>query len=344
MVPSHDCREIVARFRAKRILVVGDVMLDEYIWGKVQRISPEAPVPVVEVERKSYLAGGAANVARNLVSLGATVYLVGLAGDDPEGEELAKIFEASGIDASRLVVDPSRPTTVKTRVVAHSQQVLRIDRESSETPAETTLRRALGQALELVGEVDAVILSDYSKGLLDASLCRGVIGSARRRGLPVVVDPKGRDFSKYAGATAVTPNKLEAALAVGRDLLDENGLVEAALELRRAVDARAVLVTRGEEGMTLLEDGRDALHLPTFGRKVFDVTGAGDTVVSAFTLGLAAGTGMAEAAYIANHAAGIVVGRVGAATVTPRELAAATQRQVVIGPRRPRAAARRAAA
>jgi D-beta-D-heptose 7-phosphate kinase/D-beta-D-heptose 1-phosphate adenosyltransferase len=344
MVPTFACREIVTRFAEKRVLVVGDVMLDEYVWGKVTRISPEAPVPIVEVERKSCLAGGAANVARNLVSLGATVRLVGLVGDDAEGALLAGIFAESGIDGAGLVVDDGRPTTVKTRIVAHGQQVLRIDRESREPLAVPVRRRALAAAIELLPEVDAVVLSDYAKGLVDATVCSGVIRRASLRQMPVVVDPKGRDFSRYAGATAITPNEQEAALAANREIRDEPTLVEVGRALREAIGCRAVLITRGEAGMTLLEDGSDVVHLPTFGRKVYDVTGAGDTVVSTFVLGLAAGAGLAESAYLANHAAGIVVGRLGAATVTPRELIAATARQVIVGSRRSRESRRRTAA
>ena len=332
-------RDIVAGFAGRRVLVVGDVMLDEYVWGRVSRISPEAPVPVVEVEELTHLAGGAANVARNLSSLGGRAYLIGLVGDDAEGLRLRRLFAENGVDASGLVVDPDRPTTVKTRVMAHNQQVVRIDRERRAPPHSETSRRVLALAAERLPEVDAVVVSDYAKGLVDRVVCARVIGLARGRGTPVVIDPKGRDYSKYSGATVITPNKAEAAEAADHDVSSEASLAAAGRRLLRSLGCEAVLVTRGEEGLSLfLADGQ-ITHLPTFGRRVYDVTGAGDTVVSTFVLGLAAGATMAEAAYLANHAAGVVVGRIGAATVSPAELLAASERRDLNGRRRGRPAA-----
>jgi len=336
-------REIVAGFAGKRVLVVGDVMLDEYVWGRVNRISPEAPVPVVEVERLTHLAGGAANVARNLSSLGGKVCLVGLVGDDPQGQQLGRLFAESGVDASDLVVDPERPTTVKTRIMAQSQQVVRIDRERRGPVSADVARRALTLALDRLPDVDAVVLSDYAKGLVDATICAEIVRRARQRGTPVVVDPKGRDYSKYVGATAITPNKAEAALATNRDVSEDGALIEVGRELLRSLRCQAVLVTRGEEGLSLFQADGDVCHLPTFGRKVYDVTGAGDTVVGTFVLGLAAGASMVEAAYLANHAAGIVVGRIGAATVTSAELVAAAERRPFPESRRREASASTAA-
>lgn len=321
-------RQLIDRFANRRVLVVGDVMLDEYVWGRVSRISPEAPVPVVEVERREHLAGGAANVARNLSSLGASVSVVGLVGRDGEGERLAELFAESGVDAAGLIVDPSRPTTVKTRVIAHNQQVVRIDREHRGPVAASIASAALSAALERLPDVEAVVLSDYAKGLLGPGICSGVIEGARGQGVLVVVDPKGRDYSKYARATAITPNKAEAGEAASQELRDEAALVEVGRDLLRSLELDSLLITRGEEGLSLFQASGDVCHLPTFGRKVFDVTGAGDTVVAAFVLSLAAGASAVDAAYVANHAAGIVVGRIGAATVSPEELATALERRL----------------
>jgi D-beta-D-heptose 7-phosphate kinase/D-beta-D-heptose 1-phosphate adenosyltransferase len=211
--------------------------------------------------------------------------------------------------------------------MAHGQQVVRIDRERRDPVAPETARRALSLALERLPEADVVVVSDYAKGLIDPALCAGLGRLARRRATPVVVDPKGRDYSKYAGATAITPNKAEAALAANRDLSEEASLLQVGRDLLDTLSCQGVLITRGEEGLSLFQADGPVVHLPTFGRKVYDVTGAGDTVVGTFALALAAGASMAEAAYLANHAAGIVVGRIGAATVTASELAAAVERR-----------------
>ena len=322
---NERLREIVSLFPGKRILVLGDVMLDEYIWGKVSRISPEAPVPVVEIQRVTYVPGGAANVANNIVSLGGAAYLCGVIGNDEPGQRLVNIFSANGVVADGIVVDPSRPTTLKTRIVAQGQHVVRADWESRE-PVREGIRDALWQYIsETMGIIDVCLISDYNKGVTVASLLSETIELARSLGKPMVVDPKGSDYSKYRGATVVTPNKLEAGQAVNREITTEEDLVYAGQVLLDRLGSEAVLITRGEEGMSLFEREGLVAHVPALARAVYDVTGAGDTVVATLALALAAGANLLEGAYLANYAAGVVVGKVGTATVTPGELRRAIQ-------------------
>jgi rfaE bifunctional protein kinase chain/domain len=296
--------DIVGRFQNKNILVVGDLILDHYIWGKVRRISPEAPVPVVEVEKESFLLGGAANVANNIVSLGARAAVVGIVGKDMAGEA---IFVSN------------RPTTVKTRVVAHNQQVVRFDREDIKYVAGRVLRGVLEHIDSLYRGFDAIIISDYRKGMISGGMISGIVEKSRRKKMFIAVDPKVGHFNFYKGVSVVTPNVAEAASGANIEIRDEKTLVRAGRALLKRLGCRAVLVTRGEQGMSLFEK-KGVSHIPTAARKVYDVTGAGDTVISAFTLACAAGASMAEAAVIANHAAGVVVGEVGTAVATPEQL------------------------
>jgi len=316
-----DIDRIVSRFKDVTVIVAGDIILDQFIWGKVSRISPEAPVPVVEVQKETVLLGGAANVVNNILSLGGRSLICGVIGDDESGRKLLDILQAKAISSDGIIVWQDHRTTVKTRVVAdRRQQVVRFDLENNEQ-----LNQKLRERSHL-GEVDSVILSDYGKGLLSEDLIRGINESAKGEGRMVVVDPKMDNFDYYKGITLVTPNKSEAEIASGIKIVDEESLKRAGEKLQDRFRSQAVLITRGEEGMTLFEKGEKAVNIPTVAKEVYDVTGAGDTVVGVITLARAAGASFTEAAKIANYAAGIVVGKVGTATVTPEELKEAISR------------------
>lgn len=320
MINRERARQIVDRFAGRHLLVIGDLMLDEFIWGEVRRISPEAPVPVVEVRRESLHLGGAGNVVSNLLALGARATIVGVIGDDAAGESLRAAACERGADVSGIVVDRTRPTTIKTRIVAHSQQMLRFDREDRRAigaEVEAMLVERLGAA---ISTAEAVVISDYEKGALTPRLLRCAIESAREAGIPVCLDPKLRQWSHYRGVDVITPNQLEAERASGIEIAGEEGIEEAARWVRQSLSCRNVLMTRGEHGMSLLDEEGRLTHIPTVAREVYDVTGAGDTVIAALALALAAGAEIGEAAVIANHAAGIVVGKVGTATVSREEL------------------------
>jgi D-glycero-beta-D-manno-heptose-7-phosphate kinase len=319
----------IGAFPTCRLLVVGDIMLDEYIWGSVGRVSPEAPVPVVAVKGHTRSPGGAANVAFNIAGLGAKVHLAGLVGADSAGRDVVAILRRNRIDASAVVPDRERPTTVKTRVIAHSQQVVRVDREDNGAPGAQARDALRERTLALVGKVDGIVLSDYRKGVLSPELVGAVIAAARRSGIFVAVDPKRSDFSYYRGCTLITPNKAEAEAALGgRDLSSEIAIWEGGKVLLRRSGAQAVLITRGEEGMSLVERGRKTLfHIPTRTRQVFDVTGAGDTVIGTMAVGLGVGATLRDAALLANAAAGVVVGEVGTVPITAEKLKAALRLQ-----------------
>jgi rfaE bifunctional protein kinase chain/domain len=314
--------QLTARFADRRIAVLGDLMLDEFIWGRVRRISPEAPVPVVEVERQTLVLGGAGNVAANLVALGARPALIGVAGKDADADRLRAAFANVGISSDGIVVDRSRATTLKMRIVAHNQQVVRADRESRAPIAPEVEEAIIARFAGALDTADAVVVSDYNKGLLTPRVLKATLAAARERAIPVCLDPKTRSFTNYQPVTVITPNHQEAAEAAGLAIEDESSLIEAGRRLLGAIDCRAVLVTRGEEGMALFTDGGEVTHIATVAREVYDVTGAGDTVIATLGLALAAGASFAEAAILANHAAGVVVGKVGTATVTRDELLA----------------------
>jgi D-beta-D-heptose 7-phosphate kinase / D-beta-D-heptose 1-phosphate adenosyltransferase len=313
---------LLNRFDAARVLVLGDVMLDRFVYGSVERISLEAPIPVVAVERFVDTAGGAANVARNLAAMGARTLLLGVTGNDPWAEDLRVQLASSPSIEPHLVVDPSRPTTVKTRYVADGQQVMRADRESRVPLAEDVERRLLGKFQDVLRRVDVVILSDYAKGVFTDSVTRLAITAARSAGKTVIVDPKSRDFTKYRGATVLTPNRLELQLACGHECLTDEQVTQGA---RGSIDqgiCEAMVVTRGKDGMSVLTRDGQAVHLRTTARQVFDVSGAGDTAVAAMSLGVAAGGHIVDASTLANLAAGIVVGKPGTAIVTTVEIIA----------------------
>ncbi len=303
------------------ILVIGDIMLDRYWWGSVTRISPEAPVPVVRLDKTSVTLGGAANVAANIAGLGMTPEMIGVVGNDGESRELGGIMSAAGLSVSGLVSLSTRPTTVKTRVVAHGQQVTRVDQEVASPLTEQEESAVLDRILTFLPGTKAVVVSDYAKGLLTENILRQIIEKSGSAGIPVLVDPKGKRYSKYSGATILTPNKREAAEACSMDE-SEAGVVEhAGRVLLDELGLDALLITRGEEGMTLFESSNEPRHMPTRAREIYDVTGAGDTVIAAMAVGLAAGKSFADAAAVANAAAGLAVEQVGTTIVTKEMLA-----------------------
>jgi rfaE bifunctional protein kinase chain/domain len=320
---------LFSAFRTKRLLVVGDVMLDEFIWGAVSRISPEAPVPVVEVKSEDAYPGGAANVARNLLPFCAQVSVSGLVGDDSFAGELDGLLAASGINTAGLLRDPEYQTIVKTRIVARNQQVVRIDREKRRALSDGMRAKALEFFAGMLPQVDAIILEDYGKGFLTQALVDDLAALTKDTGIIVTVDPNPNNPLHWRGASAIKPNRSEAFQAAG---LDETGLrspatLDAALEeLGRRLfsqwDTEMLLITLSEQGMALLKKNELPYRLPALAREVFDVSGAGDTAIALFTLALTAGATPQEAAEISNHASGVVVGKVGTATLTPAELAA----------------------
>lgn len=304
------------------VLVVGDVMLDRYLWGSVERISPEAPVPVVRLESQNYRAGGAANVAANLAGLGISCRVLGVLGDDEEGRLLKGVIASLGVFSDSLVVLSGRVTTTKTRVIGGHQQMLRLDREADPVLNEDSDDLIERQAKDLLAEQpDVVILSDYAKGVLSARLCRNLIDRAQAVGIPVLVDPKGHDYSKYQGATALTPNLREIAQACQMSGASPDVVLDAATELRRDLGLDFMVVTCGERGMVLLEP-KQSQQLPATARQVFDVSGAGDTVIATLAAGLVGGLSRVEALRLANMAAGIVVGKVGTVPIQKAELLA----------------------
>jgi rfaE bifunctional protein kinase chain/domain len=313
-------RAYVKKFNTGKVLVVGDLILDQYIWGPVSRISPEAPVPVVNVSSETLQLGGAANVSNNIRSLGGRVDLCGVIGADEAGRQFTAVLQSRGIQSDGILTDRDRPTTRKTRVVAHNQQLVRFDVERAHPISgvfEARIRRYIAACIRSAA---AVVVSDYAKGVVTPRLMSDLMALADRHGIPVIVDPKVAHIEFYKGAAVLTPNHLETLQAVGMHGDDEATLVEAGRQLHERLGSRAVLITRGERGMTLIEEGAQITHIPTVARQVFDVTGAGDTVVATLSLAMAAGAPMRQAARLANHAAGIVVGMIGTGTVTASEL------------------------
>lgn len=301
------------QFSKTRLLVVGDVMLDRYWFGDTKRISPEAPVPIVQVEKIDERLGGAANVARNVAALGAQTTILGIAGNDEPGKRVIELLKASGVD-SQLEIDAKVPTIVKLRVIARQQQLIRLDFE--ETPSEQALAHKLERFEKLVGSADVVILSDYGKGALGQ--VAHMIEQARAQKKIVLVDPKGEDYEKYRGATVLTPNRSELRQVVGQWSSEED-LTRRAQDLRRSLNLQALLLTRSEEGMSLFTE-QGVSHVKAQAREVFDVSGAGDTVIATLAVALAAGWPIEKAMGLANRAGGIVVGKLGTATVTSEEL------------------------
>jgi D-glycero-beta-D-manno-heptose-7-phosphate kinase len=306
------------RFSGKTILIVGDVMLDEFIWGRVRRISPEAPVPVVEVLDETYRLGGSANVAANVRALDGTPIPIGIIGRDRAADTLLDLFAKSGIDASGLI-QPDRPTTLKSRVIAHNQQIVRTDRENKKALSPEMNADLAAAFIRHLPQASAVIVSDYDKSVVNRDLLSAILPKAQAAQVPVFLDPKVHHADYYRPITMITPNQREAELLTGLAIEDDTALAEAGRKLLQRFECEYALITRGEEGMVLF-DRTSSHHLPTFAREVFDVTGAGDTVIATLALARAAGASMEESAILANHAAGVVVGKIGTATVSPPEL------------------------
>jgi rfaE bifunctional protein kinase chain/domain len=311
---------IFSHWGGRRILVLGDVMLDEYLWGNVSRISPEAPVPVVEVIKESLKLGGAANVALNVKSLGDEPILVGVIGNDRNGERMKEALSATGIVPEGIFIDGGRQTTVKTRVIAHHQQVVRADRENTEEISKEMGDKIISFVKGKINNIGGVIISDYGKGLITYQLLSELIALCNQNEIFVAVDPKETHFMNYKEVSLITPNHHEAGFAYGKRIKDEKILEEVGWGLLDKLKVKSLLITRGEQGMSLFEFDRTLTHLPTRAKRVFDVTGAGDTVISAFVCAYVAGANYKEAALISNHAAGIVVGEIGTAQVTKEEL------------------------
>jgi rfaE bifunctional protein kinase chain/domain len=321
-IPAARLREILGAIKACKVMVIGDVMVDKYVWGSVSRISPEAPVPVVDISEETTRLGGAANVASNIVSLHASCTVFGVTGDDAEGADLRREIEARGIDTSGIALSGGRPTTIKTRVIAHSQQVVRTDRESRAELTGREEKSMIDGIIGRLGEFNGAIISDYGKGVITRRLLDALIPEARSLEVTLSVDPKETHFLNYKQVSLITPNVYEAGSAIGKRISDEQSLIGGGWELFDILTPDALLITRGENGMSLFQAGRRYTHFPTVSRHVYDVTGAGDTVITSFTLALCAGASMSEAAHIANHSAGIVIRDVGTGTVEPGELIA----------------------
>jgi D-beta-D-heptose 7-phosphate kinase/D-beta-D-heptose 1-phosphate adenosyltransferase len=312
-------KQLIKKFSNTGILIIGDFMIDRYIWGTVDRISPEAPVPVVEVSKESLLLGGAANVAHNILSLGGKVFLAGVIGLDEAGESLKHLMEEKGINTRGIFEEMNRPTTVKTRIYAHDQQVVRYDTEMKSDIGRTVQSKLLVYVQSCLSEIKAIILSDYCKGVITKNFVRKLIELTGSK-IFISVDPKIGHFDYYKGVTLVTPNINEASFGSGINITDDTTLARAGKVLLKKLQSRAVLITRGDKGMMLFERNGKITNIPTIAREVYDVTGAGDTVIAVMTLCHSAGAKLSDAAVIANHAAGIVVGKHGSAVVTAKDI------------------------
>lgn len=316
----------ISAFSRCRVLVVGDLMIDEYLWGEVGRISPEAPVPVVTVRNESYTLGGAGNVVNNLVALGADVSTVGVIGTGRTGGQLLTTLREKGLDTAGIFQEPQRPTTRKARIIAGSQQVLRIDWETRQEISPATLSAMMDCLEARIPEADVVLISDYGKGLLSRPVLKNLLAIAHRHDKTTIADPKGFDFSKYAGATLLTPNRKEAAQASGIEIIDGATLADAAGSLLEKIGIENLLITCGQDGMVLFRPDREPHRIRSRARQVFDVSGAGDTVLAVLGLAVATGASLEQAAAVANTAAGVVVSKVGTATVSEAELVRAMGR------------------
>ncbi len=321
-------KQVISSFHNTKVLVVGDLILDEFIWGNVSRISPEAPVPVVWVERENFMPGGASNVANNIRALGGEVYVAGVVGNDSRGEALGGLLRKKGVHCEGIVSDESRPTTQKTRVIAHHQQVVRIDREVVKPLSGRVLDEILDFIKGRLPDVDALIIEDYGKGVIVPGLVSEIVKLAKKHRKIISVDPKETHFSYYRGVTTLTPNHHEAAAMAGFKIKDDTSLEKAGNLILKKLRSDSAIITLGENGMAIFEHGKKMVKIPTVAQEVFDVSGAGDTVISALTLALAAGATALEAAYISNYAAGIVVGKVGVAVTNPEELLQRIRKEV----------------
>jgi len=319
-VSQKALRQYIQRFPQASLLVIGDLILDHYVMGRVSRISPEAPVPVVHVESETLRLGGAANVFNNILALGGKADLCGVIGADESGRLLLKELGQTRSGRGGVIIDHDRPTTRKSRVIAHNQQIVRYDMEGRQELKGTLQKRLLRYVESRIRELSCIVVSDYAKGVVSAALMTELTRMAALRKIPIIVDPKVEHFSYYKGVTVMTPNHLEATQAAVLHGDDDQTINQAGALIRQRLGCQSVLITRGEKGMSLYEGEGTSWHLPTQARQVYDVTGAGDTVIGTLALALATGANMREAATLANHAAGIVVGMVGTATVSPKQL------------------------
>lgn len=331
--PSHKykgklLKEFIDRFSQARVLVIGDIILDEYVWGDVSRISPEAPVPVVEIKQETQMLGGAANVVHNMAKLGAKPILCGVIGEDVSGKIILNNIQKLDLRIDGILSERERPTSVKTRVVARNQQVVRFDRESRRDIRTESIKKILGFIEKNLSQLDTIVVSDYGKGVVSGPLMkqlRELIDTMKERSVLLAVDPKTGNFQYYHGVDVLTPNHYEAGAFCGIEILDDETLKRAGKKILNDLACRSVLITQGRQGMTLFEEDGGITHIPTVAKKVFDVTGAGDTVIGTFALGLASGLDLKSAAILSNCAAGIVVGEVGTSTVSTQDLKTALE-------------------
>ncbi len=313
-------REFLENFSGVKVLILGDVMLDQYWWGDVSRISPEAPVPIVALNKKTAVAGGAANVAANVAGLGAVPYLIGIVGDDAESEVLKQTLQKNHVTGIHLISSALRPTTVKTRVIADNQQVVRVDREDVhglEKPLEEAVAKSVAG---IIKEVDVVLISDYAKGIVTSKLVAEVLSGSNEYEKPLLIDPKGKDYRKYSRASVLTPNQKEALDAANMEFVDDSTVKEAGDYILAKFDLEHLVITRGEKGMTLFSKDAPPTSLDTVARRVYDVTGAGDTVIATLAVAIGSGLDFHNSCKLANAAAGVVVETVGTAPITLKEL------------------------
>lgn len=315
-----DLKKYISKFPETEIMVIGDIIMDEYVWGDVSRISPEAPVPVVAVKKETKMLGGAANVINNICSLGGKTILCGVIGDDETGEEIIERLQNMGQIKDGIISEKERQTSIKTRVVAQNQQVVRFDKESRKEIGSESVKKILDFIQEKMESLNAVIVADYGKGVISGEMMNGIRKLLKSSDIILSVDPKTENFRYYESIDLMTPNHHEAGAFCRLEIVNEDTLIQAGRQIIQELNCRAVLITQGKDGMTLFEEGGDINHIPTVAREVFDVSGAGDTVISTLCLGLASGMDLKSAAIISNFAAGIVVGEVGTSTVSSEEL------------------------
>ena len=319
-IPVRKLKRYLQQFSQARILVLGDLILDHYVWGTVNRVSPEAPVPVVHVNSESYRLGGAANVYQNILTLGGQVELCGVLGSDAEGKRVLQDIRKGSHPSPGIFIDKTRPTIKKTRVIAHNQQIVRFDVEQRKPVSRAIGKKIIQHLTSRIGDLSCIVISDYAKGLISSDLMHGVKDLAKSHGVPILVDPKVEHMSYYEGVTAITPNHHEAKQAAGFLSTQDIPIEQIGASLQKRLHCQAVVVTRGEEGMSIFEQNGRSWTIPAVARQVYDVTGAGDTVVSTLALALSVKASISDAAVLANQAAGIVVGMVGTATVTRSQL------------------------
>ena len=312
--------EIISGFGDARVLILGDIMLDEYMYGSVDRISPEAPVPVVNISSSKILLGGAANVAANICSLGGEALLLGTVGDDEAASKISQLLKTEKISDDLLVTDLTRRTTIKTRIIAHGQQIVRADREDRHEVNPDIEKEIISRFLSVADDIQAVIISDYGKGVINQSLLEKLMSVCLEKNIFVAVDPKETHFNNYQRVSLITPNHHEAGFAYGRRIHSEKDLIEVGNGLLKRLKAKSILITRGPDGMSLFTKDSEPTHIPTFAKKVYDVTGAGDTVIAVFVAATCAGADLVESAIVANAGAGLTVGEIGTATVTTDDL------------------------